>query len=777
MSTVADAEPIQTDDGRRPEPPPVLPPSADWESVVQQVSPVALTAGEPDDAAFGPAGENGRPLLHRLSWGLLALLLIGGFFFCIWTFHTTADPGTDQNGYLVGGKQLARTLSTALRPVRPGTEDGTSGEGGAGGQFDPHQFIGNMWVGAAEGTPQEHFYPKYPLGYPLMVATVLWVTMLLGGGHDLATIAAYWINPLAMMLSVIATYRLARRFMDGFGSLLATFVYAISPMTFLLSESNNSHATAVLCASWGMERLFAFWARARDPNRADHWTTWASAVAAGLLLGYAATIRYSEGTLFMPALSVAVLSLRPRVRKSWVQSAALMASWALPIILLVIYNLAAIGTLTGYDSTNESTGFAWSNAADNWETMLRHLNTYGLSMMFPFALAGLVLLLQRRRQAGIVMCAWIIPCLLTYTFYYWAPDNNSVNYARFFQTILPGLSICAVWFLMQITSWDSLRDLPLSSARRNALKTTGALFLGLLAVGVAAIKLFDAAHDPTSPPVYLPAVWPGAAAVGIAVALIALAVVGSRARAWAILAALLICVSVAMQAQNAAAMLETALPNRLNLLASVAEVQAAVPQGATVFCGDVNLLNNLQFADDYALYQGETFNRGYVNGLLNDPAPNQPLTLDYTRRLSLYHRLSALNDTQLANQAGQIIDASLAAGRRVFVVVAHPLRVQAPPRGLLAPLGRLLGAARQGGNARGGGGGAGGGSGRLSVIPEALRRQIAMGKYETHVVAFWSEPQPPPQRASWMRGARFGQAPNGPPDPRTWEIIEVTRRP
>jgi hypothetical protein len=65
---------------------------------------------------------------------------------------------------------------------------------------------------------------------------------------------------------------------------------------------------------------------------------------------------------------------------------------------------------------------------------------------------------------------------------------------------------------------------------------------------------------------------------------------------------------------------------------------------------------------------------------------------------------------------------------------------------------------------------------RLSVIPDALRHQIAVGKYQTQVVAYWTEPPYPPQRSSWMRGARFGQPQNGPPDPRTWEIIEVTRR-
>ena len=91
---------------------------------------------------------------------------------------------------------FAENLSMELRPLTPGTRY----------EFDPHQHVGRMWVGADLGTPQERFFPKYPLGYPFLVALSLWI-----GGDTYGPLAAYWINPVAMTLALAATYLLIRR--------------------------------------------------------------------------------------------------------------------------------------------------------------------------------------------------------------------------------------------------------------------------------------------------------------------------------------------------------------------------------------------------------------------------------------------------------------------------------------------------------------------------------------------------------------------------------------
>src|SRR5687768_3119958 len=85
------------------------------------------------------------------KWGFLwvAIALTVAYFFCVVTYWQPIHAGVDQNGYLVGGKQFAETLSMKQAPTMIGQPE----------KFDPHQFIGAMWVAATNNT--QHFYPKY----------------------------------------------------------------------------------------------------------------------------------------------------------------------------------------------------------------------------------------------------------------------------------------------------------------------------------------------------------------------------------------------------------------------------------------------------------------------------------------------------------------------------------------------------------------------------------------------------------------------------------------
>src|SRR6478735_2844317 len=124
-----------------------------------------------------------EPTWHTHICTVLVSLLVIGFLLSSGVFLVPAYSGVDQNGYLVGGRMIAENLSMRQQPIRPGSN----------GQFDPHQFVGRMWVGADLGTPNERYYPKYPLGFPLLVAIALWI-----GGDAHGVLFAYWINPIAM---------------------------------------------------------------------------------------------------------------------------------------------------------------------------------------------------------------------------------------------------------------------------------------------------------------------------------------------------------------------------------------------------------------------------------------------------------------------------------------------------------------------------------------------------------------------------------------------------
>ena len=354
-----------------------------------------------------------EPRTRRVAFFILALASAAAFLWINAQFLVPAHGGVDQNGYLVGGRYLAEHGSMALHPVNPLT-----------GAADPFLFVGRMWVGIDLNTPGERYYPKYPLGLPALVA-LAWKL----GGPTLA----YWISPLCMTFALLAVFLIARAVAGSFLGWIAMLLIGTSPITLSLTDNPNSHASTLFMVTWGMVLLFD-WSR-----RGGQWR----ALAAGLLIGYAATIRYTEGLLVLPILLAAWWRFRdvPADRTVFL----LPAAWNLPILTLVAHNRWAFGSWTGYDPCNESTGFAWAFFRDNWDTMLHQLGGVGLIFFFPLGLAGLVFMLWHARRLGLFMAAWILPNVLTYTFYYWAPDG--LGYLRFFLTVLPPLAVCGLWLL------------------------------------------------------------------------------------------------------------------------------------------------------------------------------------------------------------------------------------------------------------------------------------------------------------------------------------------
>ncbi len=231
-----------------------------------------MTDPAPTSIAMPPP----EPRRTRLLGLLLALALAGGFLLAAVAFDPPAHGGVDENGYLTGGKLLARHGTMAFRPAGPD------------GDFDPFQFVGRMWVAADAGTDRETYYPKYPAGFPLLVAAAL----KLGGAG-----AVYLVNPVAAALAVLGTFFLGRHLGGTLPGLLAAVCFATSLTTIQCATDPNSHATAACCGVWGLYWLL-LWLRGGGT---------AVAFAAGLAFGYAATIRYTEGLLILPLLWVAVV--------------------------------------------------------------------------------------------------------------------------------------------------------------------------------------------------------------------------------------------------------------------------------------------------------------------------------------------------------------------------------------------------------------------------------------------------------------------------------------
>src|SRR5207247_5081711 len=119
---------------------------------------------------------------------------------------------------------------------------------------------------------------------------------------------------------------------------------------------------------------------------------------AGLLLGYAVTVRYTEALLLFPlyplqvlrsdqfigpkllpvlkvvgllpvgAIGIAAISrVKWGIARSYLSAAAPVIGWIAPVAALVLFNWFTVGHLTGYDSTNESSGFSIKYFVDKWD--------------------------------------------------------------------------------------------------------------------------------------------------------------------------------------------------------------------------------------------------------------------------------------------------------------------------------------------------------------------------------------------------------------------------
>ncbi|HEY4563059.1 MAG TPA: glycosyltransferase family 39 protein, partial [Thermoanaerobaculia bacterium] len=227
----------------------------------------------------------------------LAAVLAAGFFLATRGYWVPADPGVDENAYLVSGKLLAQTGSPGFVPP------------------DPYSLVGKMWI----GTPEGRFYPKYPLGETLLVALAVKTAGLR---------AAYWISPLLMTLALLGVFLLGREIAGSFAGLLAMIAMAASPATLNEVNDPDSHASSLCCTTWGMLLLLRWWRTGKVHQ----------AALAGLLLGYSAIIRYTEGLLLLPVALVVLFRCR-QDRRALGGAAALAAGWLAPVAGQVLFNL------------------------------------------------------------------------------------------------------------------------------------------------------------------------------------------------------------------------------------------------------------------------------------------------------------------------------------------------------------------------------------------------------------------------------------------------------
>ncbi len=529
---------------------------------------------------------------------LLAIALTATFLLCTTLIFVPAHQGPDQNGYLVGGKLLAQNGSMAYRTDNTNT-----------GEPDPFLFVGHMWVGFDLDSAEQRYYPKYPIGLPLMVATVVKIA-----GPETGAWLAYWISPLCMALALLAVYFLIRLVAHPLLALIACAFMLANPIVLNLSNNPNSHAADLLCVSWGMYFLLLWW----QENRLLR------AVAAGFLLGLACTIRYTEALLLLPLLLVVWMNHHAQrtSARTILKSAVPLMAWALPVTILLAHNLIAFGSITAYGPTNESTGFAWGYFVSHWDTMLRQLSGNALGFLFPFALAGLIAMFWWSWRLALVLTAWAIPTTLLYTSYYWAPD--SIRYARFFLTVVPAFLMCAFWFLNQLK----------------------------FSPGFADSQLTDTALDS-------PLSQPGAALPAPAPS--------SITSVPLLIASLVTFFTIAVSLTQSLPAVALDYSNRKAILTAGNTIKKYAAPGSVIVSQDKFILNHLQFISDFRLYSLDSFDKRRIEHLpVTDP--NVPQNWQPQQRQMLYDHLKDLSQKDLDNELQGVFRNALGHGQDVFFI-------------------------------------------------------------------------------------------------------------
>lgn len=289
----------------------------------------------------------------------------------------------------------------------------------------------------------------HPPLLPYCLGALLWVTSLITGEPVLvegkaADAQLAWIDMLGRgltvffaLLSLLVLFGLARPLLGGRTALLATAVFALSPIHVLESHRTTPDVLMVLVMLASAERALAA-ARLRSCR---------TLLLSFALAGLAGAAKYpGVSAVVLPACVTVLWPGRDgRSRLAWLAGGGLAAAAGLvaglgPTILQpkryadALYVLSLTGTVTGMQGTDIH--------ARGWQ-FARFV--YPATIMFPYmmgwaayacSLAGLVVLVRSHRRALFVVAVAIGPFFL-------AQGMGLVIVPRYFLPLVPFLALCA----------------------------------------------------------------------------------------------------------------------------------------------------------------------------------------------------------------------------------------------------------------------------------------------------------------------------------------------
>ncbi|MBN1675210.1 MAG: glycosyltransferase family 39 protein [Kiritimatiellae bacterium] len=520
-----------------------------------------------------------RAAIHEAG-GLALILAAYVAFLCL--YAVPAYTGTDPNGYHVTARLFQQHNRFHQVPA------------------DDYAFVGRMWVVNERG----EYYAKYPPFYPALAGLAMKAFGLRAG---------FFVNPICAVLAVLGMYGLGRSLGLRRAAVLAAFVLATNPVFNFYAIRQVSHPSSVCFIVWGYA-LFLAGEKAATARRGL-----LLCAGAGLLVGYAAGIRYTNVLLALPLTVRAAACPRERLRGvllPW------LAGLAVPYAVLAGYHATAFGSpcLTGYSLTYEQTGFGWAYFRENFRFYAVGMAASGLGPLFVLACLGFVRSWRRDRRDALLFTLWIVPLSVLYTSYYWAPEVRHEGFLRFLLPVFVPAIVLAVEFLrdmkgaFQAESARGVAPAPEPAPNRRPL-------FGALAAAPGPGRLLILAF---------------AVCQGL----------------WGVFLSL-----------------EKVEPHWDRLAQhdrTVRSLRRILPAGATVFADDT-LLNFLDFFQDYTLYPYEILHRNRARQTVARALRPGPAGLQKQRARLLHERLCAVDDKTYRSRIRALFETRLAAGPVYFV--------------------------------------------------------------------------------------------------------------
>ena len=325
-----------------------------------------------------------EPAGYRWAWLAVGLAVTALFaYVVVFRFYAPADSGVDQNAYLVGGRLIAQTGS--LKYVLP----------------NAFAYTGGMFVRMPTGV----YYPKYPAGLPLLYAAVFKLF-----GPDRGPVYAFLVSPVSAVAAVLGTFLLARAVAGSFAGVMAAVLLGTSQVMLSLADNPNSHAACTAVIVWGMYLLVRWWTTG---------SVW-QGMLAGLLIGYAYTIRYTEGLLVLPVAIACLTRIRWRHWSPWAMSAALVAFAAAFFLFVQLWTAGDADGLKGWHY---------------WFSPGRSLRSSAMLALYGGATAGVVGLAFAAARGWLPRAWW----------------------AAFVRNVVPGLAWCVPVVLLVVYNSATMR--------------------------------------------------------------------------------------------------------------------------------------------------------------------------------------------------------------------------------------------------------------------------------------------------------------------------------